>query len=237
MEGLAMVQWSESSPRGKVRVARCNISAVAGVLKAVLAVAAFGFADHVCALVVVVAPVPLNPLLLSFPAFTMFIRLSSRLHMSNVSFPLSSHTSILLSLLVSILLLAVIRAALLFLRSRTSSSPEKQTLVQEQSKNVEQQSSSPSSSWGLGFFTWDNLPTLPVSLKVNENDMKGRGVGFAAPQPPASQPWQPGRRSGPAFEQPCMSPGRPLCPPPPFANSTLPSSTRNVPNRRSRVHG
>ncbi|KXN81204.1 hypothetical protein AN958_05785 [Leucoagaricus sp. SymC.cos] len=137
----------------------------------------------------------------------MFIRLPSRLHMSHVSLPLSSHSSILLSLIASLFLLAVIRAALLFLRARTSSSPEKQTLVHEQQKNVEQQSSASSSessksSWGLGFFTWENLPTLPVSLEVNENDMKGRGVGFVAPQRPPAQSWQPGRRSGPAFERP-----------------------------------
>lgn len=127
--------------------------------------------------------------------------------MSSVAFPLSSHSAILLSLLVSIFLLAVIRAALLFLRARASSSPEKQALVHEQQqKNVEQQSSaspsSPSSSWGLGLFTWENLPTLPVSLKLNENDMKGRGVGFVAPQRPPPQAWQPGRRRGPAFEHP-----------------------------------
>ncbi|KAF5350472.1 hypothetical protein D9756_008629 [Leucocoprinus leucothites] len=139
----------------------------------------------------------------------MFIRLSSRLHMSNVAFPLSSHSSILLSLLASVFLLAVIRAALLFLRARTSSSSEKQALVHaQQQKNVEQQSSqssqsSSSSSWGLGFLRWESLPTLPLSLKLNENDMKGRGVGFASTsQPPAAQSWQPGRRSGPAFEHP-----------------------------------
>jgi len=124
--------------------------------------------------------------------------------MSNVSFPLSNHTAILLSLLVSLFLLAVIRAALQFLRSRTSPSLEKQTLIQEQPKNIEQQSSSSSSSptsWGWSLFTWDSLPTLPISFKVDENNMKGRGVGLAA-QPPPSQPWQRGRRSGPAFEQP-----------------------------------
>jgi len=125
--------------------------------------------------------------------------------MSNVSFPLSNHTAILLSFLVSLFLLAVIRAALHFLRSRTSPSLEKQTLIQERPKNVEQQSSSSSSStssWGWSLFTWDNLPTLPISFKVDENNMKGRGVGLAASQSPPSQPWQRGRRSGPAFEQP-----------------------------------
>lgn len=122
--------------------------------------------------------------------------------MSNVALPLSTHTSILLSLLASLFLLAVIRAALLFLRTRSSSSSQKQVLVQEQPKTVGQQSSPSSSSWGLGFFTWDNLPTLPVSLKVSENDMKGRGVGFVAPQEPPVQPWQPGRRVGPSFDHP-----------------------------------
>lgn len=162
-----------------------------------------GFADHVSVLLVVVAPVLPNPPPLGPLASTMFIRFSSRLHMSNVSFPLSTHTSILLSLLVSIFLLALIRAALLFLRTWISPSQEKHSLIQEQPKNVEQQlPSSSSSSWGLGFFRWDNLPTLPVSLKINENDMKGRGVGFVAPQRPAAQPWRSGRRAGPAFESP-----------------------------------
>ncbi|KAJ3575668.1 hypothetical protein NP233_g949 [Leucocoprinus birnbaumii] len=157
---------------------------------------------------VVVASAFLDAPPVELPAKAMFIRLSSRLHMSTVSFPISSHSSILLSLLASVFLLAFIRAALLFLRARTSSSSEKQALVHaQQQKNVEQQSPAPSpsssSSWRLGFFTWESLPTLPVSLKLNENDMKGRGVGFVPPsQRPAAQPWQPGRRSGPAFEHP-----------------------------------
>lgn len=127
--------------------------------------------------------------------------------MSNVSFPVSTHTAILLSFLASLFLLAVIRAALHFLRSRTSSSLEKQTLIQEQPKSIEQTSSSSSSPspWGWSLFTWDSIPTLPISFKVGENNMKGRGVGLVASQPPPSQPWPRGRRSGPAFEQPRMS--------------------------------
>lgn len=135
----------------------------------------------------------------------MFIRLSSRLHMSDVSFPLSSHSSILLSLLISVFLLAFIRAALLFLWSWTSSSSEKQALVHVQHQtNVEQQSASPPSLLPrrLNLFSWRNLPALPVSFKLNESDMKGQGVDFVPPQQPIVQPWQPGRRKGPAFEHP-----------------------------------
>ncbi|KAL9709230.1 hypothetical protein Ac2012v2_007584 [Leucoagaricus gongylophorus] len=125
--------------------------------------------------------------------------------MSDVSFPLSSHSSILLSLLISVFLLAFIRAALLFLWSWTSSSSEKQALVHVQhQKNVEQQSASPPSSLPrrLNLFSWRNLPALPVSFKLNESDMKGQGVDFVPPQQPIVQPWQPGRRKGPAFEHP-----------------------------------
>ena len=136
----------------------------------------------------------------------MFIRLSSRLHMSDVSFPLSAHSSILLSLLTSVFLLALIRAALLFLRSWTSSSSEKQTLVHVQhQKNVEQQQSSSTIStlnWRFNIFSWENLPALPVSFKFSEKDMKGQGVSLVAPQQLTAENWQPGRRSGPAFEHP-----------------------------------
>ncbi|KAF7762093.1 hypothetical protein Agabi119p4_8686 [Agaricus bisporus var. burnettii] len=128
----------------------------------------------------------------------MFIRLSS-----TVPFHLSTPNSILFSLLASVFLLAVIRAALLFLRSRSSLSQEKRKLVGIQTENAEQEESqsSPSSptSRGWACFKWDNLPTLPVSLKLNENDMKGQGVGFVAQQRSAAQPW---RRTGPAFESP-----------------------------------
>ena len=141
------------------------------------------------------------------PVAVMFIRLSSRLHMSDVSFPLSAHSSILLSLLTSVFLLTLIRAALLFLRSWTSSSSEKQTLVHVQhQKNVEQQqqSSSPISAlnWRFNIFSWENLPALPVSFKFSEKDMKGQGVSLVAPQQLTAENWQPGRRSGPAFEHP-----------------------------------
>lgn len=159
--------------------------------------------------------------------------------MSNVSFPLSNHTAILLSFLVSLFLLAVIRAALQFLRSRTSPSLEKQTLVQQQPKSIEQPSSSSSSpsSWGWSLFTWDSLPTLPISFKVDENNMKGRGVGLAASQSPPSQPWQRGRRSGPAFEQPRMS-FVPQWPSSTVSNQYILSpSTCHVSNRGPRLYG
>lgn len=142
------------------------------------------------------------------PVIAMFIRLSSRLHMSDVSFPLSPHSSILLSLLTSVFLLALIRAALLFLRSWTSSSSEKQTLVHVQhQKNVEQQQPSSSIStlnWRFNIFSWENLPTLPVSLRFSEKDMKGQGVSLVPSQQHTAEHWQPGRRSGPAFEHPRM---------------------------------
>lgn len=142
----------------------------------------------------------------------MFLRFSSRLHMSSVPLHLSTHNSILLSLLAAVFVLAVIRAALLFLRSRTSLSQKKQKLVVTQHQSVEREalrSSSPSPSRGWGCFRWDNLPTLPVSLKLNENDMKGQGVGFAPPTPPERSAAQPWRRAGPAFESPRMSCGYP----------------------------
>jgi len=136
----------------------------------------------------------------------MFIRLSSRLYMSDVSFSLSPRSSILLSLLTSVLLLALIRAALLFLRSWTSSSSEKQTLVHVQhQKNVEQRQSSPSISmlnWRFNIFSWQNIPALPVSFKFNEKDMNGQGVGLVPSQQLTAEHWQPGPRSGPAFEHP-----------------------------------
>jgi uncharacterized membrane protein YciS (DUF1049 family) len=159
----------------------------------------FSWDDHVARFPSPALPSPSNrsPL--------MFIRFSSRLHMSSVPLHLSTHNTILLSLLAAVFILAVIRAALLFLRSRTSLSQEKQKLVDIPHKSVEreesQSSSSSPSSRGWGCFRWDNLPTLPVSLKLNENDMKGQGVGFAPPQRSAAQPW---RRAGPAFESPRM---------------------------------
>lgn len=161
----------------------------------------------------------------------MFIRLSS-----TVPFHLSTPNSILFSLLASVFLLAVIRAALLFLRSRSSLSQEKRKLVGIQTENAEQEESqsSPSSptSRGWACFKWDNLPTLPVSLKLNENDMKGQGVGFVAQQRSAAQPW---RRAGPAFESPRMLCGYSVCFF--FTNQGYPTSTRNVSNRCPCVNG
>jgi hypothetical protein len=72
--------------------------------------------------------------------------------------------------------------------------------------------------------------------------MRGRGVGFA-PQRPSGQPWQPGRRSGPTFEQPrTFFPASASIPAHPYStcalfSCTCTSSPRYVSDRSPRVHG
>ncbi|TFK31552.1 hypothetical protein BDQ12DRAFT_729459 [Crucibulum laeve] len=127
-------------------------------------------------------------------------------------------SSILLSLLASVVLLAAIRAAVIYLRPQGPAHEqhsEKLILAQEQghhplkgSEGGNTGSERPTSSWGWGFLTWESLPALPVSLTMSEHGAKGRGVGLGAGSMLAKQQqqtqnmqqqWQ---RRGPAFERP-----------------------------------
>lgn len=131
-------------------------------------------------------------------------------------------TTILLSLLVSLVLLALIRAAVLYapfrrnqqkkqLAQQHSSSSSKDSVATEGGQQQQQVERSWSWSWGLGIVKWESLPiTLPVSLRLSNSEMlgtpvgNGMGVGFGAPKRRIEMSqinWQ-ARKGGPAFESP-----------------------------------
>ncbi|KIJ99711.1 hypothetical protein K443DRAFT_132947 [Laccaria amethystina LaAM-08-1] len=132
----------------------------------------------------------------------MLLRLpSSMVSISQVDLTLStlpSASSILLSLLASLVLLAFIRAAFLFMRSQPS--PLKPGPRPQEDQKLP---SRPQSSFGWGLIRWDSLPALPLSLAAASASIKGSGVGMGAGVATGKSAWrQQNRGPGPTFEHP-----------------------------------
>lgn len=135
----------------------------------------------------------------------MLLRLPSNMHMpvtiSQVDLTLStlpSASSTLLSLLASLVLLAFIRAAFLFMRSQPS--PLKPGPGPQEDQKLR---SRPQSSFGWGLITWDSLPAPPLSLAAASALIIGNGVGMGVGVATGKSSWQHQNRvPGPTFEHP-----------------------------------
>ena len=136
---------------------------------------------------------------------------------ASTKFP--SVTSLALSIVSSILLLALIRAAFTRLVTISDITDDKSTHpgCNPNPSPAQDSSYQATSSWTWSKnWRWEGLPlSLPVSLAINEKDRPGvgEGMGVAAAmqqlqreqrQPP-KMTWQKHRRS-PAFQAPCKPP-------------------------------
>jgi len=127
--------------------------------------------------------------------------------MNDFHVPTPTSSTLLLSLLFSLVLLAAIRLVFLAYGALSKVSTSKEKLSQQEKADPVQHGRRRWTSMMRWSWTWEGLPlSLPISFSFSDQQIiggvVGNGIGVSAPPPPTMKAMLHGKRTGPAFEHP-----------------------------------
>jgi len=127
--------------------------------------------------------------------------------MNDFHVPTPTSSTLLLSLLFSLVLLAAIRLVFLAYGALSKVSNSKEKLSQQEKADPVQHGRRRWTSMMRWSWTWEGLPlSLPISFSFSDQQIiggvVGNGIGVSAPPPPTMKAMLHGKRTGPAFEHP-----------------------------------